>query len=446
MTYIIRPDGHRFASLWQFVTPASHHDSSVSTTGNRNLFMRQKQLVAMGEMALPSAEEQTIIARSFKVPGSLSDIFDELTLPQLIGVAILKHFITTYSSGAGLFDGQERYRILDDRAKQAAIRANSIFGFWGDLCLTLQVPAAGSDDNLLALMRVPNPIARLVFADMAKNIAATIYLARAWFDTERKGEHSEMIPNPKPIHDGIGEFVPMEVPSVNANTIRHQLREHGALHLLRTLGLEFNDLPDGVAGLLYNGGDLNSSAPSDAYTLARTIKANYPLLGLLGGSTKGFILGASNLNMAAWLVCRENNAALAQFGVESKLSAFELIDDAGMANHTAGRVAGSPMPFGFEALVQGAEIVVDFRFTPYATQLELGAFWTALGDYLNLRPIFGGQSARGYGLFQDVATLIHYDAGAELEMDDYAEYITQNAEMLAEGLKLGTLGTGKVVC
>src|SRR5690606_22986201 len=102
---------------------------------------------------------------------------------------------------------------------------------------------------------------------------------------------------------------------------------------------------------------------------------------LLGGTTNGFILGASNLEVRAWLVGRENNQALERYGLQTDISLYELLDDAEHTRHTQRRVEGSPMPFGFETLAQGTQVLVEFVLRPYATHLEHGALMAALNTY-----------------------------------------------------------------
>ncbi|NJL56023.1 hypothetical protein HC928_13190 [bacterium] len=208
--------------------------------------------------------------------------------------------------------------------------------------------------------------------------------------------------------------------------------------------MRLEDLGTGVAALLYNGGDLNASAPNDAFKLTRDIREKYPLLGLLGGSTSGFILGASNLEVSAWLIVEENREVLARFGIEPQLSAFDLLDREEQTRHTGKRVDGQPMPYGFEVLAAGTELLVDFRLRPYASDLEIGALVAAIETFAAADSTLGGQSARGFGLlFHE--TLIAPDGDMLALREAYDAYLATHADPLRQGLLDGTLATGKKV-
>lgn len=444
MTYRITPDLRKIVLRGRFLTPVSHHDPAQADKSNISLFLRQKQFIDRRLSAFPDADTVRRAVAAFPVPEDLAADFATFTPAQFIGIAAVRKFIRNYN-GLGILDGTERYRRLEDRVKQNAIRHTTLYAFWGGLCRDCAVGAAFEDDAEIETLLTLHPaLAQLVLADLASNSSPAVTLARIWNDS-LKANASTVTAELAEQDFQTGDRIVAEVPSVSANAVRHKLvREPGALHLLTALGIDFADLNDGVAALLYNGGDLNESEPSDAFKLIRQVREAYPLLGLVGGATKGFILGASNVETSAWLVCRENNDALAQFGIAADVSAFDMLDRAEMTRHTSRRVDGSPMPFGFESLAQGSEILVEFRLRPYATDLELGALLAALETYAGADSVFGGQSARGFGLM--ALDWLQAPPASGDARDAYETYVREHERALRDGLLTGTLGTHKVIC
>lgn len=444
--YQIVPEVRRMALLATFTTPVSHHDPTQKGQANIRAFLRRKQVVDSQHANLPDAEHIQHIVGKFPVPVSVSDIFAELTVSEFLASAIMRQFIRGYNSkdGSGLFSGIERYRRLQERSEFHAIRTTSMYQFWGGLAHDLQVglPLDQLGDQHAAILGMPKALAQLVLVELVSNATSAIMLARLWLEADRKDDALISIEVENiDINQNVRAVI--HIPAFSANSARHEIvREPGAIHLLNNLGLRFEDLDTGVASMLYNGGDLSGSAPSSAFKLARQVCQNYPLLGLLGGSTKGFILGASNLEVSAWIVCKENRLALSQFGIEPQLSAFDLLDRDEQTRHTGKRVEGSPIPYGFETLVAGTQLVVDLRLRPYATDLEIGALVASVTTYLNADSTLGGQSARGFGL-QQSTVIKRPDVDLEAFEQAYEQYLSENADMLRTGLVDGTLGTDK---
>lgn len=431
----------------RFLTPISHHDPSVNDSSNANLFLRRAQVVPRSVSTPLAPDAMPNLANLLPVPESLHGMFAELSPGEFLATALLHQFITAYATGdgLGLFAGPERYRRLEERARQQAIRSTTAFGWWGGLASEMQVGAPLRGDSTVqgALLTMPAALAQLALAAIAKNSTSAVMLARLWNEAAQQEKRNKVLKFGK-VHINESADVVAQVPAISANSIRHEMvREPGAIHLLNALGLQFDDLPDGVAALLYNGGDLNQAAPSNAFKLSRQIRELYPLFGLLGGSTSGFILGASNLEVSAWLAVTENAAALERYNIQPQLSAFDLLDQETQTRHTNKRVDGSPMPFGFETLATGTQAVVEFRLRPYATQLEAGALIAALETYTEGDSTLFGQSARGFGL-ANLETLRAFD-DLEESRNAYNAYVQENAEELRHGLVNATLGTGKQV-
>lgn len=456
--YVITPSARRTVLRCRFLTPVSHHDPAVNTRANERLFLRRAQEIERVYDTVPDATEVRELVAVYAVPTALAHVFSNLSAPEFLAVAALRMFISIYGGGegVGLFSDSVRYIRLEERGKHAAIRSNNMFDFWGDLCSSLQVghgvehkpeQDGEAEYGMVKLLTMPTALAGLVLAQIARNSTSVLALARAWHELVRGKAGAETPLTRLSLRDqqfSHADKLVVQVPAISANTVRHEVvREPAAWHLLNALDLDLNDLPSGAAGLLYNGGDLNTSAPSSAFKHARTIRDVYPHLGLIGGSTDGFILGESNLEISAWLICRENNDALGLFGLHSDISIFDLLDQDVMTRHTNMRVDGSPMPFGFETLAKGAEVLLDFRFRPYISELEIGAFAAALATYMSADSTLGGQGARGFGFMR--AEILQAPDGIERHQAAYEAYLLQNADSLRAGLLDGTLATSTVV-
>lgn len=443
--YRISPNLREVSILAEFTTPVSHHDPARQDDSNINMFLRRKLVLDRRFTTLPTPDEITYLTQQFPVPTSLAHTINTLNAPQFLAVVMLREFIDAYATGEGigLFAGIERYRRLDNRAVQQAVKAQSIFSWWGGLANAMQVGVSlrGDRPERYNLLAMPTALAQLALRELVENSASVMMLARAWH-----GASNELtsVPDLQPFALPEENKTVVEAPAISANSIRHEMvREPAMWHMLNILGVDLNELSDGMAALLYNGGDLNSSAPSTAFKDARTIIDAYPSLGLLGGSTKGYVLGASNLEVSAWLVAKEYTTALERYGIEPSVSVFDLVDRDEHTRHTQKRVEGSPMPFGFETLAAGSQVLISLRLRPYANVLQAGALGAAISTYLAGDSTLGGAAARGYG------NLVVKDLQCGFEIFDnqaaYEEYLQSSADTLRHGLMDDSLTTGKVV-
>lgn len=431
--------------LAEFITPVSHHDPARQDNSNINLFLRRKLVLDRNSTNLPKPDEITLLAQQFPVPTSLEQAINMLNAPQFFAVVMLHEFINAYATGdgIGLFEGKERYRRLENRAVQQAVKAQSVFEWWGGLANAMQVGVSlrGDRPERYNLLAMPSALAQLALRELVNNSASVMMLARAWHGAS---DELTIAPNLQPFSLPDDTKTVVEAPSISANSIRHEMvREPAMWHMLNILGVDLNELSDGMAALLYNGGDLNSSASSTAFKDTRTIIDTYPALGLLGGTTKGYVLGASNLEVSAWLVAKEYATALERYGIVPSVSVFDLVDRDEHTRHTQKRVEGSPMPFGFETLAAGTQILISLRLRPYANDLQAGALGAAISTYLAADSTLAGASARGYG------NLVVKDLQCEFDINDnqasYEAYLQSNSELLRGHLLDNTLGTSKVV-
>jgi hypothetical protein len=365
----------------------------------------------------------------------------------------------------------ERYNRLESRIRNAAVQAITLRGFWDRLADSLRVPIHSGDRDLILAQfwSLPRGVQEMSLRVLAREHRSVVTIARLWH-TQSKLASAEYataagaaqagpmttlsydardLPS---LPEGIG---PVDVPAVTGNTVRHQLvREPGWLHMATVLGLEAGSpgegpLPIGVEALFVNGGNIRAGAkqPSNPFLLSVEARRHYPLLDLLGGVGDSFDLGESRLDVAAWLVCRENREALegspAADLPAARLSAFDMLDEVTHTRQATGAGVGQ-MIYTFETLCTGAQVLVRLSQPPWTRRLTRGALACALMTYEEGSRTVGGQSARGFG-WCGMERLRTPEDESELARL-YEEYLIQNRDALREGLVDGTLCTsGRVV-
>ncbi len=361
-------------------------------------------------------------------------------------------------------------RVRRDVAERPARRIvdGAVFRrFWDRLCSSLQVGihCGDHDDLLLSLLAVPVGLQQEVLRVLTDDYRSVVALARLWHSTAKLASPEYAIAVGQ---DVITEFAQLhwdagstprgsstvqvvEVPTVSGNALRHQIvREPAWLHLCEHLGLEEKEpgkgpVPAGVEAIFYNGGNIAAGAkqPSNVFALAAKIRQMYPSLDLLGGVTDSFDLGESRLQVAGWLVCAENREALrgslAYHLPAATISAFDLLDDVTMTRQASPQGVGQ-MIMSFETLCPGTQVLVRFGLQPFTPVRTRGALEAAVETFRTNGPSVGGQAARGFGHCQ-MRWLTEPDNGEEA-LEQYEEYLANNAEQLAEWLMDGTLGTG----
>lgn len=444
-------------------SPLSHHDPDNKDKSNKNLFRRMAKVLRVNDAGtLPTQAQIDCILDTYTVPLDIADLFSEVSLPQFMGVALLHEFIARYGGqdGHGLFSGTERYRRLEERFQQSAVQSHTLLELWGMACNSLQVPNVdhGRDANLLRLLNTPAALAGLVLKTLADTPRPLVMLARLWGEqtklqsatyaakagAQQVSMESVRLAYAVPAEIEAKREIVVELPAFSANSLRHEMvREPGMWHLFNSLGIAFDEPLPAMSAMFYNGGDIKSGAtqPGDVFWLRKTIRERYPLLALVSGGTDSFLLGESNLRIHSWVRCRENNDVLSSVGLDTTTSIFDTVDEWTLTRH-ANRVESGQMPYSFETLAAGTEIVVRLSVTPYADQLQIGALMAALNTYQECDSTLGGQSARGFGLM----ALNWHDSQMDINaMLAYQAYVDANREALRAGILDGTLWTGKRV-
>lgn len=466
----VRPSTTTYELLLTSTQQVSHHDPAVHDESNRMLFNRRKQIVEtpMVSDRRMSQEELDCLCSEHTVPGVVAEVLADITGPEFLAVVIIRKFVDFYTGanggdGEGLFSGVERYRMLEERLRHAATSASTLLCFWNRLCDTLHVGIQGGaeDGGLLRLLGLPKPTQAVVLEALATQYRSVVSLARFWHaqavEARRQDSPEELVVLHYDAEAAAG--VParaqvLEVPAISGNSVRHQvLREPAWHHLAEHLGLTpgvpgEGAVPAAVEALFYNGGNIAAGAkqPANSHRLAQDIRAVYPTLDLLGGVVSTFDLGASRVQVAAWLVCSENAAALGERAGQlpaASLSAYDIIDDVTLTRQ-AGRTDLGQMIYSFEVLAAGTQVYVRLCLEPHTTELTHGALLAAVETYLTEAPVVGGMRARGFGQVRGEWLGELNEAAAHREA--YESYLTENAERLRNGLVFGNLCTDKIVC
>lgn len=204
------------------------------------------------------------------------------------------------------------------------------------------------------------------------------------------------------------------VPVITGNSIRGQLRDSMAAHLLDTLS-EGSLIPVKVSkdvfNILFSGGNINGAMKDDVGK-AKTIRAHFPLVSLMGGGLGDMIMAGKLICSFAYPVCKETESIT---GIESDISWHSLIDEMEFTRTDDGKndqlaaymqdageektaKASTQMRYSVQYMAAGTEFVQDFIFLGGTTELELGAFYAGLLQWFKV-PRLGGMAAKGFGLF-----------------------------------------------
>lgn len=471
-TLVIQPKSQVFWLKLTLLSPLSHHDPAQADKSNMSLFRRQKQNMQIEVTGkLPEQNEIDRLCELFPVPIDTQPFFQQVTLPQFLGAAFVRLFIDMYGSeeGEGLFSGMERYRFLETRFRQAAVRSHTLFEFWALACHDLQTGVSGEkyDHKILSLLSMPSSLATQVLHEFAVHARVLVLLGREWATTAKlqnkeyakKTKHAQADSENIVLSFKAEEFtqdghVRLQVPTFSGNSARHEMvREPGMIHLFSHLGLGLKSVPKGVQAIFENGNNIRAgvSEPASSYAASQIIFEKYPLLALLGGCTDSWILGHSNLSSCnAWLISKENNDALQlaerEVGIDLRTqdSIFDMLDE-WMLTRQAGRSGVGQMPYSFEAICKGEGIAIRFALSPYTTPLEMGALLAAIDTYCHCDNTLGGQAARHFGLTK-LDWLQEPTPEEKHTQLEYETYLADHKEDLRQGLIEGTLCTSQVVC
>lgn len=204
------------------------------------------------------------------------------------------------------------------------------------------------------------------------------------------------------------------VPVITGNSVRGQLRDSMAAHLLDTMGdgsLLGVKVSKDVFNILFSGGNINGAMKDDVEK-AKNVRAHFPLVSLMGGGLGDMIMAGKLICSFAYPVCKETESITS---IESGISWHSLIDEMEFTRTDDGKndqlaaymqdtgeektaKSSTQMRYSVQYMAAGTEFVQDFIFLDGVTDLELGAFYAGLRQWFKV-PRLGGMAAKGFGLF-----------------------------------------------
>jgi len=249
-----------------------------------------------------------------------------------------------------------------------------------------------------------------------------------------------------------GAGLAVQLPNISDNSLRHNLlREPMATRLLGELGLQPDRqiVPVGVERFLYSGGNTQKGAKSPAASdlYEAIVRESYPMVDALGGSFDQFLLTRSQVSLASWIVCRENNKITERKtdgDLRSDISIFDLVAE---TTRTRSGIGGNDkedgqMIFSYETLAINTPVLVEVAWQPFTRSLTIGATLQGLRDWQAEGGRIGARGAQGHSWF-----LADFPEDERFEWaDEYTTYLRGRRDRLAEGLMAATFCTEVKLC
>jgi hypothetical protein len=248
-----------------------------------------------------------------------------------------------------------------------------------------------------------------------------------------------------------------QVPILSGNAVRHKMvREPGALHLVKTCGLE-GKLNLDQANYLFNGGSLSESATTENLRRIAEMQELLPLIRLLGGSLRNQIIGGSLIAERGILICEENQETIKKMlPPEFKLpenrlrSCEDFIDqyqytrgDAQQRNDSSFLLeeknadGTNLMIYSGQSIIPGAVFYHGFLLQKVSC-LEIGVLLNALHEWEALGGTIGGSARIGHGKLQTGFWIEKKDSDEKLDTVElikmYREHCEVNKEKIVDWL------------
>lgn len=201
-----------------------------------------------------------------------------------------------------------------------------------------------------------------------------------------------------------------KIPVITANSIRGQMRDSAALYLLDSIRCN-TDIE--VFNVLFSGGNISGTMKNDVER-AKAIREHFPMVSLFGGGVGTMLLSGKMQVGFAYPVCKETRKIT---GIRSDVSWHDLMGEIEFTRtddskndqnsiHIDGEIptekakgkASTQMRYAVEYMAPGTEYMQTVIFHGNITNLELGAFYSALLKWFEV-PKLGGMSAKGFGMF-----------------------------------------------
>lgn len=454
----------------------AHAEAGANATGpnNTSLFARELALLKREQLGYGIADARPALKALFEqFPVATESVAYLRTRSgaELVAIAFVAQYPLIYSGvGAGLFADMERYQYLVTRLTDGAASFSTFPAVWGYVARKLALPIypESAYGVMAALYMLPAPVQAAGLAAILKSSELIVMSARMLAEGI-KASHEEYAKKAKVTQTTLTTYQPTDMqmaditadgdkslavrlPAISGNSLRHNLlRAPAATRLLCELGLqpEREIVPIGVERFLYSGGNTQkgakSPAASDVYEA--TARNLYPMIDALGGSTDQFLLTRSAVSIAGWIVCREHNwitERRTDGRLRSDASIFDLVSETTRTRAGIGGKDGDSgqMIFSYETLAIGTQVLVEVSFQPFTRALTIGSMLQALLDWQAGGGFIGARGAQGHSRFSAEWTsddrLIHAES--------YLQYLADNREPLAEGLRNATFGAEVKLC
>lgn len=278
------------ALIMTFLDPVHHGDPGQTDKSNSKMYRRQLMRVPQTITGRGVTQKEIdALCQANPIPNSLLPYFETEPLTRFVATMLMKFFIVEFGAGEGegLFSGVERYKRLEDRFQQVAMRVYNLKDFWGLVCRELRVSSvdesAGRD--LMPLLSLPETFSMLVLDEMSKQTQLIRILAQQWVNEVKNSSPRYWLAiHRKEIDSKYGDasvyktddeirqlalemgyelvalessplsyqveaqdkdttvtrYMSVSLPVHSGNDIRHDLRWAMGMHMLKTLGM----LPD----------------------------------------------------------------------------------------------------------------------------------------------------------------------------------------------------------
>lgn len=229
-----------------------------------------------------------------------------------------------------------------------------------------------------------------------------------------------------------------KIPVITGNSIRGQLRDSIALHMLTLLGTKVDKE---VFHILFSGGNISGTMKDDVER-SKLVREHFPSVSLLGGGLGTMIMQGKLLAGFAYPVCDETadmtgeNITGHSWREFLDTIEFTRMDDS--KNDMKSKFIENPddekkgkastqMRFEVEYMAAGTEFVQTLIFLDGTTDLELGAFFAGLRQWFMV-PRLGGMSAKGFGLFDATVDDDISVKNGEIQMSTEVSNLIENYE------------------
>lgn len=239
------------------------------------------------------------------------------------------------------------------------------------------------------------------------------------------------------------------IPTITGNSIRGQLRDASARHLLKTLDID--QLPLKAFYLLFSGGSLEKASGGLQLGALRRLQELLPSLSLFGGAVGNYIM-PGKWSSGMLIPHAFETADLLGLEAEGLLSVYDLmqteeytrtddaknprlegmVEKADMAKYMLGQDArksadyaaesGASQQMRYRVETMAAGSVLSWRVVlNNVNEMEFGAFFAALAEWGQV-PTLGGKSAVGHGFVELHAPEVVYIAPDVVNVPGFSAY------------------------